>query len=614
VFWSKIWLFLIALAAAVCATVALVMPRPAQRATLDEETTRLRVACGVVDVVLQDNARNRVELVGTFAREADVESALSDASAADKLDDNRMKNVRAVGQRMIKSIHGAQQPAFAILIDRRGRVVARIGIEEDDYGDTMSGRPLVDDALAGYLRDDLWIQGGGLYFVSASPVVKRETSGATYAGAVVLGYKATNELAAKLVVSPNVNAGFFVNGDGVATSTTVAIEASPLVASVKALSGPELAEDCRSNAPVDVPASGETYRAIAARLPGEAGAHGAFFAVFTPQPNAVGFSATLKQVTKSDLAPGGFPWPLVGGGFLAALIIGILLMLVEADRPLKKLTAESVRLAKGEIDRLSETQHGGKFGSIARSINIHIDKLARENKSAKKDFDQLLGPAPEGSLGTIDLLAAGLPVVRAPAPPPALPVSTPTPPPAAAFKFKSVGTAPGVPQQPPATPPPMPHAAQPPSIPVSDMGLSAPPPSPPQRPQTSPGMPPARAGTPPPSPMGGGGSGPATTAQSSAPMRLDDDILGSSSTPLPAELPAEDNVDPYFKSVYDQFLAMKKSCNEPITGLSYGKFAEKLVKNRDDLMAKTGCKEVRFTVYVKDGKAALKATPVKEEG
>ena len=36
-------------------------------------------------------------------------------------------------------------------------------------------------------------------------------------------------------------------------------------------------------------------------------------------------------------------------------------------------------------------------------------------------------------------------------------------------------------------------------------------------------------------------------------------------------------------------------------------------KTRDDLIAKTGCKEVRFTVYVKDGKAALKATPVKDD-
>ena len=76
---------------------------------------------------------------------------------------------------------------------------------------------------------------------------------------------------------------------------------------------------------------------------------------------------------------------------------------------------------------------------------------------------------------------------------------------------------------------------------------------------------------------------------------------------------AEAAVDPYFKSVFDQFVAVKQSCNEPTTGLTYQKFSEKLVKNRDDLMSKTGCKEVRFTVYVKDGKAALKATPVKDE-
>ena len=72
-------------------------------------------------------------------------------------------------------------------------------------------------------------------------------------------------------------------------------------------------------------------------------------------------------------------------------------------------------------------------------------------------------------------------------------------------------------------------------------------------------------------------------------------------------------IDPYFKSVYDQFVEVKKQCGESTSGLTYSKFSEKLVKNRDDLMAKTGCKEVRFTVYVKDGKAALKATPVKDE-
>lgn len=92
---------------------------------------------------------------------------------------------------------------------------------------------------------------------------------------------------------------------------------------------------------------------------------------------------------------------------------------------------------------------------------------------------------------------------------------------------------------------------------------------------------------------------------------LDDDILG---VPVAAAAePAASDEDPYFKSVFDQFVSVKKSCGEPISGLTYAKFSEKLVKNREDLMAKTGCKEVRFTVYVKDGKAALKATPVKDE-
>jgi len=96
-------------------------------------------------------------------------------------------------------------------------------------------------------------------------------------------------------------------------------------------------------------------------------------------------------------------------------------------------------------------------------------------------------------------------------------------------------------------------------------------------------------------------------ANSTQPLSLDDDILGGAAhggSPEP---------DSYFKQVYDQFVSVKKSCGENTAGLTYQKFSEKLVKNRDDLMSKTGCREVRFTVYVKDGKAALKATPVKDE-
>jgi len=566
VFWSKIWFFLIAVGAAVALTIALVLPRPAERTLVNEESQRLVVACGVIDILLADDARNRVELAGSFARTPEIVSALEAASGVEKLDAQRMKQVRDVGDAVMKTIQGARKPDFAMLIDRRGRVVARVRLEENDFGDIVAGRPLVDDALAGYLRDDLWAQNGTMYFVSAAPVIKRDPP-VSYVGAIVLGHQVTNALAAKLVSSLNVDVGFYLGKDDVAGSKTLALDHAVMQSAVGKLSGGDLGHDCQANQPIQLSAGSDDYTAVVARLPGEAAAKQAFYSVFIKRPQALGFAGTLKVVKQSDLSFKSFPWFLVGGAFLLSLGIGIALMFIEADRPLRRLTADAVRLAKGDTERISEDAHGGKFGSIARSVNIHIDKLGRDAKTAKKDLDQLLGPAPEGSLGTIDLLATPLPPARPGGPAPA------APPPPSDFKFGSADSGPV------RTPPP--RAPTPPPIRIQ-----------------TPAAAPPRAPTPPPIQM-----------NQPPPLSLDDDILGRSETDADAGPP----VDPYFKSVFDQFVSTKQSCGEPTAGLTYPKFAEKLVKNREDLMAKTGCKDVKFTVYVKDGKAALKASPVKDE-
>jgi hypothetical protein len=65
-------------------------------------------------------------------------------------------------------------------------------------------------------------------------------------------------------------------------------------------------------------------------------------------------------------------------------------------------------------------------------------------------------------------------------------------------------------------------------------------------------------------------------------------------------------------STYEDFIRTKKQCGEPTDGLTFEKFAQTLRKNRDQLMARHACKRVKFSVYVKDGRASLKATPVKE--
>jgi hypothetical protein len=68
----------------------------------------------------------------------------------------------------------------------------------------------------------------------------------------------------------------------------------------------------------------------------------------------------------------------------------------------------------------------------------------------------------------------------------------------------------------------------------------------------------------------------------------------------------------HFQEVFREFLTTRERCGEPADGLTYDKFVQKLRKNKEQLVQKYACKTVRFQVYVKEGKAALKATPVKD--
>jgi len=67
----------------------------------------------------------------------------------------------------------------------------------------------------------------------------------------------------------------------------------------------------------------------------------------------------------------------------------------------------------------------------------------------------------------------------------------------------------------------------------------------------------------------------------------------------------------HFKETYEHFVDMRKQCGEATNDLVFERFLVKLRKNREGLMSKYQCKTVRFQVYEKDGKAALKATPVR---
>jgi hypothetical protein len=73
--------------------------------------------------------------------------------------------------------------------------------------------------------------------------------------------------------------------------------------------------------------------------------------------------------------------------------------------------------------------------------------------------------------------------------------------------------------------------------------------------------------------------------------------------------PANDSE--YFKALYEEFLATKRACGESTDNITMERFVNRLARNKQALVDRYHCGTVRFQVYVKDGRAALKATPVK---
>ncbi len=67
-----------------------------------------------------------------------------------------------------------------------------------------------------------------------------------------------------------------------------------------------------------------------------------------------------------------------------------------------------------------------------------------------------------------------------------------------------------------------------------------------------------------------------------------------------------------WRRVFEEFVSIKQQCGESTEGFTYEKFEQTLRRNEETLIKRHGAARVRFSVYVKEGKAALKASPIKE--
>ena len=130
-------------------------------------------------------------------------------------------------------------------------------------------------------------------------------------------------------------------------------------------------------------------------------------------------------------------------------------------------------------------------------------------------------------------------------------------------------------------------------------------------PQARGSQPPVSAG-PPPASVAAPAPPPAPVPAAPAPP-----IAATAAAPEASAAPArgapapEGGDEEHWRDVFREFVRTRGQCGESAEGLTYERFRQKLESNKGALIAKYGCKTVRFQVYVKDGKAALKATPVR---
>jgi hypothetical protein len=267
-------------------------------------------------------------------------------------------------------------------------------------------------------------------------------------------------------------------------------------------------------------------------------------------------------------------------------VLGLILSFVEYNMPLNTFRSEAVRLAKGQIDVLSPSRFRGLYKKIAADLNDGIEKVAAKGGAPRRaaDLEQVLGPIPaQPQMSAFSVPGAGGP----PPEPPSGPTRPmPRPPPggsAPRLRSGQSGQMPAVVDAP--------APVETPEEPV-DLRPSAP------TPPTGGRQPPA----PPRRPTPGAGS-PAVVVPAPAPAVV-----------VPAPQAAGDGefdeiAD--WRRVYEEFLSLKQQCGEDTGSLTFEKFKGTLQRNKDALVQRHGCARVKFTVYVKEGKAALKASPVK---
>jgi hypothetical protein len=622
---SRVWYVLLGLAVSVALYVVFVAVGQFDRRGMLALKEGLASDSQTVEWALKIDARRRMDALLAGSVDPKLQGALVAAAAAkEKLPDNAKADARKALGTIQEAIPADYRSDAVFAIDRDGRVVAEVGFEavagNEDF--ELGGYPAVNDALHGWLRDDIWVLGAKMYAVAARPVeydVTQRPPGA------IVGIREVNaKFASDLAKRTRTSIAFYAQGEKVAGATGAdGFDAEKLDAvgnDLKNVDDKSYGDSGRTDPKMLNDELGVMY----ARLAGEAWNFGGGFAVARTRHALGGPLGFLTSADDKDKA--NVPWILLGAVALVAAGLGIVFTLLEHTSPLNELVRQAERLQAGGIDGLQVAAFRGSYRLVAQNLNLGMERSIEKAGGVTRkpaDLESILGPTPaQPAMSAFSFPQAGggddgvVPPVppavgSGPALPPARLSPEPGPRPAAGGPARPTPPGPAVPPGP--SSPALPAAGMP-----SSPGLAAPPPTPaagrPPPPRNSPVGPPPPVRPPP------AAAPPAPSPSGSSPVGGEEDDDATMVGAVPPDILAQatgggvesSGEQAEWLNVFDDFVRTKKQCGEPTDGLTFEKFAQTLKKNRDALVQRHACKRVRFTVYVKDGRASLKATPVKE--
>jgi hypothetical protein len=563
-FLSKIWFILVGLLAGIAVTAAFVAPRPADRHIEQLEGQRMDRAQYAAEQLLKNDARRWIDYVAKLGTDGKLIDALDAASRGA----SELRPLHESVRNRLRDLVPDRQAIGAesiIAVDGKGRVVARVGDDEGEFGEPMAGAEVVADALRGYLSDDVWGAGNRLRRIGAAPVFAKSHD--RIVGALVVTVETGKRLVEMWKRNLGVDAAIVLNKTVLSSTLPEALLAQ--LPEVIAENSDEIASHKRSRA-LPLYMGNERLLMVAAPFAGEAAKQGAYYVLLTKKSPQSNPWALLSSTSSDDLKWGNFPWLPLGGGLLALIGIGLFLQRMEIETPLKRLRAEVRSMAKQELHKIEDTKYGGKLGGIARDINASIEFFTHaplpKSENAKKDIAAILDPKAASADGkSFDVSSSGSSKMAVP-PPAAM----------AASLFGMPRSVPGLGGGSPANPPGLPPTP----LAVAEHA-------------------PFLAPTPPP-----------PTAARPLPPFFAKPANEADSATIPATSEAEaDNA--HYSQVFEEYLVVRQKCGESNAGLSLDKFVAKLQSNRQQLIDKYHCKTAHFTVYEKDGKAGIRAVPVR---